>query len=106
MKRTALVTSLVTAGVLLAAGGFFIGRLTSEGAAPQAVAASESKAPTGERKVLYWHDPMVPGPRFDKPGKSPFMDMQLVPVYADEANDTGVKVSSTVKRSGPLSRIL
>lgn len=38
-----------------------------------------------ERKVLYWHDPMVPGPRFDKPGKSPFMDMQLVPVYEDEA---------------------
>ena len=30
---------------------------------------------------------MVPGPRFDKPGKSPFMDMQLVPVYADEASD-------------------
>ena len=28
---------------------------------------------------------MVPSARFDKPGKSPFMDMQLVPVYADEA---------------------
>jgi len=99
MKRTALVTSLVTAGVLLAAGGFFIGRLTSEGTAPQAVAAPESKAPAGERKILYWHDPMVPGPRFDKPGKSPFMDMQLVPVYADDANDTGVKVSPTVQQN-------
>jgi Cu(I)/Ag(I) efflux system membrane fusion protein len=32
---------------------------------------------------------MTPGPRFDKPGKSPFMDMQLVPVYADEAPDEG-----------------
>ncbi|RJF92023.1 efflux RND transporter periplasmic adaptor subunit [Noviherbaspirillum saxi] len=42
-----------------------------------------------EKKVLYWHDPMVPGPRFDKPGKSPFMDMQLVPVYADEAGAAG-----------------
>jgi membrane fusion protein, copper/silver efflux system len=41
-------------------------------------------APSAERKVLYWHDPMSPGTRFDKPGKSPFMDMQLVPVYADE----------------------
>ena len=41
------------------------------------------------RKVLYWHDPMVPGPKFDQPGKSPFMDMQLVPVYADEAGDAG-----------------
>ena len=41
--------------------------------------------------MLYWHDPMVPGQRFDKPGKSPFMDMQLVPVYADEAGDSGVQ---------------
>lgn len=38
-----------------------------------------------ERKVLYWYDPMVPTQRFDQPGKSPFMDMQLVPRYADEA---------------------
>lgn len=36
------------------------------------------------RKVLYWHDPMTPGKKFDKPGKSPFMDMELVPKYADE----------------------
>ena len=41
------------------------------------------------KKVLYWHDPMVPGQRFDKPGKSPFMDMPLVPFYADEGNDGG-----------------
>ena len=38
------------------------------------------------KKILYWHDPMVPGQKFDKPGKSPFMDMQLVPVYADNAD--------------------
>jgi len=54
-------------------------------------AANASPAKAGDvdlssgKRVLYWHDPMVPGPRFDKPGKSPFMDMQLVPVYADEA---------------------
>ena len=35
---------------------------------------------------------MVPGQKFDKPGKSPFMDMDLVPVYADAAADEG-KVS-------------
>jgi hypothetical protein len=45
-------------------------------------AGNEAKA---ERKVLYWTDPMVPGYRSDKPGPSPFMDMDLVPVYADEA---------------------
>ena len=40
---------------------------------------------TGEKKPLYWYDPMVPTQHFDKPGKSPFMDMQLVPKYADDA---------------------
>jgi len=56
----------------------------------------------GERKPLYWHDPMVPGPKFDKPGKSPFMDMQLVPVYADAGADEGkVTISSrTVQNLG------
>jgi len=44
-------------------------------------AGAETKT---ERKVLYWTDPMVPGYRSDKPGPSPFMDMDLVPVYEDE----------------------
>jgi membrane fusion protein, copper/silver efflux system len=30
----------------------------------------------------YWYDPMHPSEHFDKPGKSPFMDMQLVPKFA------------------------
>jgi len=38
-------------------------------------------------KVLYWYDPMEPTQKFDKPGKSPFMDMELVPKYADEGGD-------------------
>jgi Cu(I)/Ag(I) efflux system membrane fusion protein len=43
---------------------------------------------------------MVPNARFDKPGKSPFMDMQLVPVYADEVGpDAGVSVSASVTQS-------
>ncbi|MGY2440309.1 efflux RND transporter periplasmic adaptor subunit [Pseudomonas sp. SDO52101_S400] len=37
-----------------------------------------------ESKALYWYDPMYPQQKFDKPGKSPFMDMQLVPRYASE----------------------
>ena len=41
------------------------------------------------RKPLYWYDPMHPEQKFDQPGKSPFMDMQLVPKYADEAADAG-----------------
>ncbi|MCC7463108.1 MAG: efflux RND transporter periplasmic adaptor subunit [Gammaproteobacteria bacterium] len=38
---------------------------------------------TEQRRVLYWYDPMRPEQHFDQPGKSPFMDMQLVPRYAD-----------------------
>lgn len=52
-----------------------------------------------ERKVLYWQDPMVPSARFDKPGKSPFMDMDLVPVYADEERSAAVSVSPVVSQN-------
>jgi Cu(I)/Ag(I) efflux system membrane fusion protein len=40
---------------------------------------------------------MFPQQRFDKSGKSPFMDMQLVPKYADEGGDeTTVSISPRV----------
>ena len=52
-------------------------------ATPAAAAALPASAASADRKVLYWYDPMVPTQRFDKPGKSPFMDMQLVPRYAE-----------------------
>lgn len=51
---------------------------------PAPAAAVSPVAEINGRKVLYWYDPMSPGSRFDKPGKSPFMDMDLVPKYADE----------------------
>lgn len=63
---------------------------------PQAGAAAE-------RKVLYWYDPMSPTQKFDKPGKSPFMDMDLVPKYADEdaQGSTGISISpQTVQALG------
>jgi Cu(I)/Ag(I) efflux system membrane fusion protein len=37
-----------------------------------------------ERDVLYWYDPMYPQQRFEEPGPSPFMDMDLVPRYAEQ----------------------
>jgi len=40
----------------------------------------------GEREVLYWVAPMDPDYRRDAPGKSP-MGMDLVPVYANRAED-------------------
>ncbi len=48
--------------------------------------------PVTGKKIIYYHDPMVPGNKFDKPAKSPFMDMMLVPVYADSDSD-GSKVT-------------
>jgi Cu(I)/Ag(I) efflux system membrane fusion protein len=47
---------------------------------------------TGERKILYWTDPMLPNYRSDAPGKSP-MGMELVPVYADAQPQGGGIVS-------------
>jgi Cu(I)/Ag(I) efflux system membrane fusion protein len=42
-------------------------------------------AASDEHKPLYWFDPMKPQQHFDQPGKSPYMDMQLVPKYPDDA---------------------
>jgi multidrug efflux pump subunit AcrA (membrane-fusion protein) len=50
---------------------------------------SASRLTPSERKVLYWYDPMKPEVHFDHPGKSPFMDMQLEPKYAEEAPAAG-----------------
>ena len=55
------------------------------------IKAGDVDPATGKR-VLYYHDPMVPATKFDKPAKSPFMDMMLVPVYADSDGD-GSKVT-------------
>ena len=52
-----------------------------------------------ERQVLYWYDPMVPDQHFDQPGKSPFMDMQLVPRYADQAATASVRIDPGVQQN-------
>src|SRR5215831_8805866 len=71
----------------------------SAAASPPALRAGDIDPSTGKR-ILYWHDPMVPGQRFDKPGKSPFMDMQLVPVYTDDAPDaTGVAIDPRLQQN-------
>lgn len=38
----------------------------------------------GERKVLYWYDPMHPAYKSDKPGIAPDCGMALVPKYAED----------------------
>ncbi len=84
------------------------------GSAPMSVAqgeeatrrhiASNIKAgdldPVTGKRVLYYHDPMAPASKFDKPAKSPFMDMMLVPVYADlDADGSQVTVSPRTQQN-------
>jgi Cu(I)/Ag(I) efflux system membrane fusion protein len=81
------IVALVAGG----AGGYWLASRAGTSRAP-----APGEAPSGksaERRVLYWHDPMVPQQKFDKPGKSPFMDMDLQPVYADGGDSGGVTVS-------------
>ncbi|MEO7338850.1 MAG: efflux RND transporter periplasmic adaptor subunit [Caldimonas sp.] len=98
MKRSSMGVA-IAAGALLVAGAFYLGRATRPPSSGIAATPSTSASTPG-RKVLYWHDPMVPAQRFDKPGKSPFMDMQLVPVYADSDPDAKtVSISARVQQN-------
>lgn len=88
MSRNVLA-SVTLAGVtaLIGAGaGYWLASSDDQVSEPVA-SAVESDA-----QVLYWYDPMMPQQRFEKPGKSPFMDMDLVPRYANE--DGGVATIS------------
>lgn len=83
-SRLALGAAVIA--LLAGAAGYGLGHLGKATHAPAA-------APQPGRQVLYWYDPMVPAQHFDKPGKSPFMDMQLVPRYAGEGpQQAGVQI--------------
>ena len=104
------------AGVQTGGAASPAGTSVSTDSVPQSIAAGEDATrrhitagikagdvdPATGRKVLYYHDPMVPGNKFDKPAKSPFMDMMLVPVYADAdgGSDGGkVTISSRIQQN-------
>lgn len=85
IPKPRLIVIASVAGVLLIAvgigAGYLLGSERSEGGGRGEATADE---------ILYWYDPMVPDQHFDEPGKSPFMDMDLVPRYAGEAPDASV----------------
>ena len=82
--------------LLLAGAG--AGYWWGHGHAGPSPAATAPGATGGQ--VLYWYDPMVPAQHFDKPGKSPFMDMQLVPKYAGAADQANaVRVSPALEQN-------
>ncbi|HEX5128326.1 MAG TPA: efflux RND transporter periplasmic adaptor subunit [Usitatibacter sp.] len=100
MSKRMLVATVGGVVLLAAAGyGLYVAGM-NDGMKMASVAPDPRGATEAGRKVLYWHDPMYPGHKFDKPGKSPFMDMDLVPVYAEEGTDAGgVAISSRVQQN-------
>jgi Cu(I)/Ag(I) efflux system membrane fusion protein len=104
MKARTPLFALAAALLLGATGYGFYRAGMSQGSKMTDAASNNSQQAaadtSGGRKILYWHDPMVPQQKFDKPGKSPFMDMQLVPVYAGEEGDDGsVRISPRVQQN-------
>ncbi len=103
LDRLKWLAAAVALLILGAAGGYWWAHRSM---APAALAnaptssdavADASGVPGDRGRILYWHDPMRPEVKFDKAGKSPFMDMQLVPVYADVGGEGGgVRVSPGV----------
>ncbi|HWQ40044.1 MAG TPA: efflux RND transporter periplasmic adaptor subunit [Burkholderiales bacterium] len=100
---------LMAAAILVALGaaaygGFWYASRQEMAASAASSSATHSPNPGGSeeqggRKILYWHDPMFPQHKFDKPGKSPFMDMDLVPVYADEEQGSAVRIHPALTQS-------
>lgn len=100
MNRNRKVILIAALAVLSAAGAtwYWISRTPRDAMEPASTAGT--RAQKDDREVLYWYDPMYPDERFDEPGKSPFMDMQLVPKYADEGTERDVvRIHSAVTQN-------
>jgi Cu(I)/Ag(I) efflux system membrane fusion protein len=92
-RIAALAGAVVLAGLALGAGYLWGRRAPSNELVAPATASAQ-------QQVLYWYDPMAPDQHFDKPGKSPFMDMQLVPKYAGDATGAaGVRIDPQVRQN-------
>ena len=91
----------ITLGVV---GGYWFAQ-QHQPAVPRAPIEPVSSTPE-QRPVLYWYDPMSPQQRFDKPGKSPFMDMQLVPRYAEEDSADAAGDRATISIDPSLTQNL
>ena len=96
MKSIAKFIGVVLLLALLVVGGYYayLGKRGIQGifSAEQSGGVHEthgvtapSAASTGERKILYWYDPMRPSYQSDKPGAAPDSGVPLVPAYADAA---------------------
>jgi Cu(I)/Ag(I) efflux system membrane fusion protein len=105
-KLIVRAVAAVFAAAALVGAGYVAGSHRAATGTPMASAKAATPSAAGDkidpktgRNVLYWHDPMVPNQHFDKPGKSPFMNMELQPVFADEGSSSGIKVDSTLQQN-------
>jgi len=92
------MASLTVKYAAMIVGSLIAGGLISVTAWQYIHATEKTEITSAERKVLFWYDPMKPDTKFDKPGKSPFMDMDLVPKYADENEGNsrdGIRIDPT-----------
>ena len=95
-RRLLMVAGAIAMLAAAATIGYGLGHRDVLPAAPPTASSTPATVSTTQRKVLYWHDPMKPATKFDRPGKSPFMDMDLVPVYADDTAAGSVRVSPDI----------
>ena len=97
--------ALSVLGYALYRTGVSAGRTQAMVDQPAPTAATHAPQKPGDidprtgKKILYWHDPMVPAQRFDHPGKSPFMDMQLVPVVEGGADTGAIEISPRLQQN-------
>jgi Cu(I)/Ag(I) efflux system membrane fusion protein len=92
--RTAILAIVAAAAVGF--GGYWYGMDRGMKRAPPAPTVDSASG----KKALYWHDPMYPNQRFDKPGKSPYLDMPLVPVYVEGGGDeASVRISPSMQQN-------
>ena len=73
---------------------------------PPVAAAASPQVPAGERKILYYEDPMHPWYRSDKPGIAPDCGMKLVPVYAENAGPMATNAPGAVQISTARQQLL
>lgn len=107
IKYAAIIISSLIAGADI---GYYWQYVNSS----QKTVQTEQKAP--ERKVLFWYDPMKPDTKFDKPGKSPFMDMDWCrnmlmkvaikavadPYRSNAGSESGIKNAKSHARNAEL----
>jgi Cu(I)/Ag(I) efflux system membrane fusion protein len=100
LRMLALIFTILAGGYGIFRAGVNQGMQSIASIAGLSVTGTMLPDDSSSKKPLYWHDPMHPNQKFDKPGKSPFMDMQLVPVYgSDDVDDGHVSINSRIQQN-------